>query len=105
MNVNDARRLVQKRLANIREYDSVLVLNGVICLGLSLAMLHGEPASGLVFGAIAMLSFAARHRLRRFGRLLAADMAGLGASDTMHDRDAALFVRARTSFWRIVFTR
>ena len=103
MNMTDARSLLHKRLTNIREYDSVLVLNGVICLGLSVAMLHGEPASGLIFGAIAVLSFMARHRLRRFGRLLAADLAGLGTADAAQASDPAASDRVRMSVWRIVF--
>ena len=105
MNMTDARSLLHKRLTNIREYDSVLVLNGVICLGQSLAMLHGEPVGGLVFGVIAVLSFMARHRLRRFGRLLAADLAGLGNDTATHEYGPAKFDRARTSIWRIVFAR
>ncbi|MES1940881.1 hypothetical protein T5B8_11596 [Salinisphaera sp. T5B8] len=101
MNSNDARALANKRLVNIHEYDSALVLNGVICLGLSIATLHAEPASGVLFGTIAVLSFAARHRLRRFAQRLTHDLASLADPDG----HTALFARCRTSVWRIVTAR
>ena len=105
MNSNDARALANKRLVNIHEYDSALVLNGVICLGLSIATLHAEPASGVLFGTIAVLSFAARHRLRRFARLLANDLTRLATPNTDQTLHGAVFDRSRLSVWRIVTTR
>jgi hypothetical protein len=104
MDTTELRSAAEKRLANLREYDSVLALNGVICLGLTLALLLGEPAGGLLFGALALLSFVTRRRLRRFGRTLERELAGLGKTWS-DSAGPALAARLRLSFWQIVVAR
>ena len=100
MDMAELRSAADKRLASLREYDGVLALNGVICLGLATAMLFGEPAGGLLFGALALISFIARRRLQRFGRALEIELAGFGTS--CETAAQALGDRIRMSFWRIV---
>lgn len=97
----ELRSAAERRLVSLREYDSVLVFNGSICLGLTAALLFGEPAGGLFFGALALLSFAAGHRLRRFGRALENALPAL-ERPSAQDTGPAVAERVRLSVWRIV---